>query len=365
MVTRYIIDGSNLANDGGSSKATKPVFGRIKSAVESLRAEHPNAEFTVLTDASLLPQLNHLDQMDFNAAALVREIFPAPSGTLGRGDAWVMAAARKARSAGEAVILVTNDSLTEFQDSDPWIFESGAIIGGHDIGGLGWVWVNRVPVDKRDKATVTVKQTQKLAEVVVTPEEPSVATEDEELVPPSITDTVTPNLPSSELPRQGSIVEGRVTGVADYGAFILAEGSFTGLIHHSTFPAGFQKADSKLYFHNRQTFFSMVKGRRGNRLELSYRDALLPPTEEGFDPQTYGLVTETNEHGDISPIGWDAEHEVWLPGYEEHQARYEAAYQKAEEKWRRHLSWMESPQAHIFDVLPAGNEPEPELIEKG
>lgn len=145
MVTRYILDGSNIAHDG------QPHVGleQLLSARESLMARDPTARYTVFVDSTFLRDLleggGSKDEYDF---AVSRRLFlVVKSGLTGGGDARVVAQAIRSFDIGENPILVTNDSYRELQEGNPWLFNEDRILGGDYIDEFaGWNWDFRTPV---------------------------------------------------------------------------------------------------------------------------------------------------------------------------------------------------------------------------
>jgi hypothetical protein len=90
VFTRYILDGSNLAYDGSKH----PSFRRLTEAAKSLGQRDPKARITVCVDASLANTLqSDSERADYLKASRRRQIWTAPAGVPGRGDAWVVAVA--------------------------------------------------------------------------------------------------------------------------------------------------------------------------------------------------------------------------------------------------------------------------------
>src|SRR5581483_7539949 len=135
--TRFVIDGSNLATEG----RTMPSFAQLREAVEALRAEHPDSTITVVVDASFEHRIDKSEQPAFHAAEAAGDVVSPPAGAIGRGDGFLLQIAN--RTGGT---VVSNDSFQEFHGEHEWLFETGRLIGGKPVPGVGWIFSQRSPV---------------------------------------------------------------------------------------------------------------------------------------------------------------------------------------------------------------------------
>ncbi len=135
--TRFVIDGSNLATEG----RTMPSFAQLREAVDALRAEHPDSTITVVVDASFEHRIDKSEQPAFHAAEAAGDVVSPPAGAIGRGDGFLLQIAN--RTGGT---VVSNDSFQEFHGEHEWLFETGRLIGGKPVPGVGWIFSLRSPV---------------------------------------------------------------------------------------------------------------------------------------------------------------------------------------------------------------------------
>ncbi|MEY4366412.1 MAG: hypothetical protein RLZZ305_1756 [Actinomycetota bacterium] len=136
-VTKHVIvDGSNIATEGRSS----PSLAQLSEAVTAFMKEYPNAKITVVVDATFGHRIARKEVAEFNKAIEHNELVAPPAGAIGRGDAFILAIADKARAT-----ILSNDSYQEFHGKYKWLFDHGRLIGGKPVPHVGWVFVERVP----------------------------------------------------------------------------------------------------------------------------------------------------------------------------------------------------------------------------
>jgi len=136
-VTKHVIvDGSNIATEGRSS----PSLAQLSEAVTAFMKEYPNAKVTVVVDATFGHRIARKEVAEFNKAIEHNELVAPPAGAIGRGDAFILAIADKARAT-----VLSNDSYQEFHGKYKWLFDEGRLIGGKPVPHVGWVFVERVP----------------------------------------------------------------------------------------------------------------------------------------------------------------------------------------------------------------------------
>ena len=169
-VVRVVVDGSNLATEG----RTIPSLVQLDDAVRAFLDEYEHADVIVVVDASFEHRVASSERTRFKEAEIAGEIVTPPAGAVGRGDAFILKIAQRI----DAVVL-SNDSFQEFHEQYPWLFETGRLIGGKPVKGVGWVFTERLPVRgvKSVRATRAVKK---------------LAVELPEGVVPTIGDTLTP-----------------------------------------------------------------------------------------------------------------------------------------------------------------------------
>ncbi|MCX6511967.1 MAG: Hsp70 family protein, partial [Actinobacteria bacterium] len=127
----FVFDGSNLATEG----LVAPSLDQLREAVQSLQDEHPKAKIVVVVDATFEHRVATKDRKAVKEAELSGELVAPPAGTIGRGDAFVLAIAQRTKGT-----VVSNDSFQEFQADHSWLFDDGRLIGGKPVPHVGWVF---------------------------------------------------------------------------------------------------------------------------------------------------------------------------------------------------------------------------------
>jgi hypothetical protein len=138
MKTRHVVvDGSNIATEGRSM----PSLAQLDEAVRAFMAEFPDAQVTVVVDATFGHRIPQEEVAAFDEAVANAEIVSPPAGAFGRGDAFLLRIAEKV----DADVL-SNDSFQEFHGEHEWLFDRGRLIGGKPVPGIGWIFTARSPV---------------------------------------------------------------------------------------------------------------------------------------------------------------------------------------------------------------------------
>ena len=132
-----IVDGSNIATEG----RTLPSLEQLDEAVQAFQSDNPDASVTVVVDATFAHRITKKEVETFDAAVDAGEIVVPPAGAVGRGDAFILQVAEKADAA-----VLSNDSFQEFHGEHRWLFDEGRLIGAKRVEGIGWIFVDRVPV---------------------------------------------------------------------------------------------------------------------------------------------------------------------------------------------------------------------------
>lgn len=135
--SHYIVDGSNIATEGRATPSLK----QLNEAVMAFIEEHPDALITVVVDATFGHRIDKKEVKAFDEAVANNELVTPPAGAVGRGDAFVLSIAHKAKAG-----ILSNDSFQEFHGDYGWLFEAGRLIGGKPVPHVGWVFVERLPV---------------------------------------------------------------------------------------------------------------------------------------------------------------------------------------------------------------------------
>ena len=134
---RIVVDGSNIATEGRNL----PSLAQLESALEELRREQPEAEITVVVDATFAHRIDPSELARFEESLAAGAYLIPPAGAIGRGDAFVLRIAEKS----DAVVL-SNDSFQEFHGDHGWLFDAGRLLGASPVPGVGWIFIPRNPV---------------------------------------------------------------------------------------------------------------------------------------------------------------------------------------------------------------------------
>lgn len=118
-----------------------PSLRQLNEAVIAFLDENPHDVITVVVDATFGHRIDPREVPEFDAAVENNELVSPPAGAIGRGDAFVLTIANKAKAT-----ILSNDSFQEFHAEFPWLFDDGRLIGGKPVPNIGWVFVARSPV---------------------------------------------------------------------------------------------------------------------------------------------------------------------------------------------------------------------------
>ncbi|CAN5622739.1 hypothetical protein BH23ACT3_BH23ACT3_06170 [soil metagenome] len=132
-----VVDGSNIATEGRSM----PSLSQLNDAVLAFLDEFPDVTVTVVVDATFGHRIHKSEVKEFDSAIANNELVAPPAGAVGRGDAFVLGIADKAKAS-----VLSNDSFQEFHGDYTWLFDEGRLVGGKPVPHVGWVFVDRVPV---------------------------------------------------------------------------------------------------------------------------------------------------------------------------------------------------------------------------
>src|SRR5947199_1028819 len=134
---RVVVDGSNVATEGRSV----PSLAQLDEAVREFQREFPDAEVTVVVDASFGHRIDESERLGFDEAEAHGEIVSPPAGAIGRGDAFLLRIAEKT-----GATVLSNDSFQEFHGEHDWLFATSRLVGGKPVPGVGWIFTPRTPV---------------------------------------------------------------------------------------------------------------------------------------------------------------------------------------------------------------------------
>jgi hypothetical protein len=145
-----VVDGSNLATES----RTTPSLAQLEGAVAELGRELPDAQVTVVVDASFAHRIDPSERPRFEQLLHEGKIVSPPAGAIGRGDAFLLRIAEKVNG-----VVLSNDSFQEFHGEHPWLFDSGRLIGATPVPGVGWIFVARTPVrGERSRASLRAEE---------------------------------------------------------------------------------------------------------------------------------------------------------------------------------------------------------------
>ena len=121
----------------------------------------PDVEITVVVDATFGHRIAKKEVKAFDEAVANNELVTPPAGAIGRGDAFVLSIANKAKAG-----VLSNDSFQEFHGEYDWLFDEGRLVGGKPVPHVGWVFVPRTPVrgPKSRQSVKEAKQTDRTDE---------------------------------------------------------------------------------------------------------------------------------------------------------------------------------------------------------
>ena len=132
-----VVDGSNIATEGREM----PSLAQLNEAVTTFMELHPDAQVTVVVDATFGHRIDASERAEFDAGVANNELVAPPAGAVGRGDAFVLTIAQRV-----GATVLSNDSFQEFHAEHEWLFDEGRLVGGKPVPHVGWVFVARTPV---------------------------------------------------------------------------------------------------------------------------------------------------------------------------------------------------------------------------
>ena len=132
-----VVDGSNIATEG----RTLPSLAQLEDAVIAVASQRGFSPVTVIVDATFGHRIPKTESKAFEKRLLDGKMLTPPAGAVGRGDAFILEVADRANAT-----VLSNDSFQEFHGEYGWLFDEERLIGGKPVPGVGWVFVNRMPV---------------------------------------------------------------------------------------------------------------------------------------------------------------------------------------------------------------------------
>ena len=137
MTSHVVVDGSNIATEGHKT----PRLGQLVEAVEQFLTDRPHDRVTVICDASFPNRIEESERKQYESFLEDGWLITPPAGAIGRGDAFILQVAAKVNAA-----VLSNDSFQEFHGEHSWLFDDGRLVGGKPVPGVGWIFVDRLPV---------------------------------------------------------------------------------------------------------------------------------------------------------------------------------------------------------------------------
>src|SRR5438128_2028822 len=110
--THLVVDGSNIATEG---RAT-PSLAQLDDAVRALLDDRHYENVTVVVDATFGHRIDASESAAYEAAILNGELLTPPAGAIGRGDAFILQIAERAKAD-----VFSNDSFQEFHGEHTWL----------------------------------------------------------------------------------------------------------------------------------------------------------------------------------------------------------------------------------------------------
>jgi small subunit ribosomal protein S1 len=140
----------------------------------------------------------------------------------------------------------------------------------------------------------------------------------------------------------GEVVDGEVTKLVPFGAFVKVADGIEGLVHISELAERHVEIPEQVVQVNDDVMVKIIDiDLERRRISLSLKQANETATAvdvEEFDPTLYGMTATYDEQGNyVYPDGFDPETGEWLEGYEEQRAVWEEQYAKAHARWEQHV----------------------------
>ena len=146
-----VVDGSNIATEGNSL----PSLRQLDEAVREFLRENPDDLVTVVVDATFGHRIPPEELELFEQAETEGDIVSPPAGAIGRGDAFLLRVADRV-----GAVVLSNDSFQEFHGEYGWLFDTGRLIGGKPVPGVGWIFTPRSPV-RGPKSRQSIKEAKR------------------------------------------------------------------------------------------------------------------------------------------------------------------------------------------------------------
>src|SRR5262245_4109361 len=97
-----VVDGSNLATEGRDAPSLRQLDDAVNAFIEQYKPEI----VTVVVDATFPNRIARGERKTYEDAIAANELLTPPAGAIGRGDAFVLEIANRARAA-----ILSNDSF--------------------------------------------------------------------------------------------------------------------------------------------------------------------------------------------------------------------------------------------------------------
>ena len=145
--------------------------------------------------------------------------------------------------------------------------------------------------------------------------------------------------------QAGEVIDGTVTKLVPFGAFVRVQEGIEGLVHISELAERHVEIPEQVVQVNDQVMVKVIDiDLERRRISLSLKQANesgVSDASEGFDPYLYGMPASYDEAGRyIGPDGFDPETGEWKPGSEDQRTEWEKQYAEAHDRWEAHRAQL-------------------------
>ena len=145
--------------------------------------------------------------------------------------------------------------------------------------------------------------------------------------------------------RCGEIIEGRVTKLVSFGAFVQVGDGIEGLVHISEMAGHHVETRDSVVTPGEELWVKIIDidlDRRRISLSLKQANESVSPDQVDFDPTLYGMAADYDEQGNYKyPEGFDADSGEWLEGFEAQRDEWERSYAEAQARFEAHRKQVE------------------------
>src|SRR6187431_1089097 len=138
----------------------------------------------------------------------------------------------------------------------------------------------------------------------------------------------------------GEIIDGQVTKLVPFGAFVRVAAGIEGLVHISELAGRHVELAEQVVSVGEEVFVKVIDidlERRRISLSLKQANEGVDPEGTEFDPALYGMLTEYDDQGNYKyPEGFDPETNEWREGFDSQREKWEQDYAAAQARWEAH-----------------------------